>query len=463
MRKPDAKDRAFQFYPPMAAFTIFLNLFLIVYHGTGATQELSLASATTVSLVPGVLAALVIQFVMLPKLRAEADDAAQQVGGGEQIGDSYTTESPASGGRDLNSNDSLALPSDSEGQRPVDETPDRDGSVALPSDAEGPVDETPEGNAKRESESRAANAELFDPSAEWVFRYLQVFTACFMSLAHGANDVANSIGPYAAVVALYTTCSRYAHTDWCTQTFGPANYDPVTHSCRCDAGYYFNGSTFIYPFETGVAGEFSYQFYSYSGSSSGSCGDVEPAKNLPAQDGAKCIPLRIKDGTTSINLRGLDYGKALGMIQSEFLAPVPSSGFDGSAPVVCTSSSTPVPEWIFVLGGLGIVAGLALYGRKILIAMGVKMTKITPSRGFAIDISSAFIVVVGSRIGLPLSTTHCKVGATVGVGLCEGKKGSVNTEFIYKIVVGWVVTLAITGGCSAVMFYVLMWALGAPL
>ena len=61
------------------------------------------------------------------------------------------------------------------------------------------------------------------------------------------------------------------------------------------------------------------------------------------------------------------------------------------------------------------------------------MTKITPSRGFAIDISAAFIVVVGSRIGLPLSTTHCKVGATVGVGLTEGK-GQVNTDFVYKIV-----------------------------
>ena len=438
MRKPDAKDRAFQFYPPMVAFTIFLNLFLIVYHGTGATKDLSLASAIAVSLVPAVVAALAIQFVLLPKLRAEADDAAQQVEGGEQLRDSYTGEDLANG--DLNS----------------------DGSLALPSDAEAAVDETPEDKAKRESESRAANAERFDPSAEWVFRYLQVFTACFMSLAHGANDVANSIGPYAAVVALYTTCSRYAHTDWCTQTFGPANYDPVTHSCHCDAGYYFNGSTFIYPFETGVADEFSYQFYSYSDPSRGTCGDVEPEKTLPAQDGAKCIPLPIKDGTSSINLRGLDYSKALGMVQLQ-LAPVPFSGFDGSAPVVCTSSSTPVPEWIFVLGGLGIVAGLALYGSKILIAMGVKMTKITPSRGFAIDISSAFVVVVGSRIGLPLSTTHCKVGATVGVGLCEGKKGSVNTGFIYKIVVGWVVTLAITGGCSAVMFYMLMWGLGAPL
>lgn len=433
MRKPDAKDRAFQFYPPMAAFTIFLNLFLIIYHGTGATKDLSLPTATALSLAPGVIVGVVIQFVLLPKLRAEADEA------------------QAERGMRLTESDSL------EASSPISDEANDDGNGA-----EAPLEETAEEKAMRESESRDANAEVFDQSAEWVFRYLQVFTACFMSLAHGANDVANSIGPYAAVVALYTTCSRYAHTDWCTQTFGDAYYDQVSHSCHCNAGYYFNGSTFIYPFETGEVDKFSYQYYSYSDDmSSATCGDVEPEKNVPAQDGAKCIPLSLLRGNP-IAVSGLDdYAKVLDALQDR-LAPVPDSGFSGSAPVVCTSSSTPVPEWIFVLGGLGIVAGLALYGKKILIAMGVKMTKITPSRGFAIDISSAFIVVVGSRIGLPLSTTHCKVGATVGVGLTEGK-GAVNTDFIYKIVVGWVVTLAITGSCSAAMFWVMMWALGVPL
>eukprot|EP01043_Picozoa_sp_COSAG02_P068624 COSAG02_NODE_11459_length_1720_cov_1.565083_2_plen_420_part_00 len=418
----------------MAAFTIFLNLFLIIYHGTGATKDLSLATATALSLAPGVLVGVVIQFVLLPKLRAEADDV------------------QADRAMRLTESDSLEQMSPTSGET------DDDGNDAEAPSAGTPSDETAEDQAKRES--RDANAEDFDPSAEWVFRYLQVFTACFMSLAHGANDVANSIGPYAAVVALYTTCSRYAHTDWCTETFGHAYYDPVEHSCRCNPGYYFNGSTFLYPFETGEANKFSYQYYSYSDQSSGTCGDVDPEKNVPSQNGAKCMPLSLLTSPGSIAVAGLDYDKVLVLLQQQ-LAPVPDSGFEGSAPVVCTSSSTPVPEWIFVLGGLGIVAGLALYGKKILIAMGVKMTKITPSRGFAIDISSAFVVVVGSRIGLPLSTTHCKVGATVGVGLTEGK-GAVNTEFIVKIVVGWVVTLAVTGGCSAVMFWVLMSALGVP-
>jgi phosphate/sulfate permease len=450
MRKPDAKDLAFKFYPPLVAFTIFLNLFLIVYHGTGATKNLSLGEALALSLLPGVLAASIIQFILLPKLRAEADAAVQDSGGGQGL--------MAADGLELSS-PTVDLPDDGPGG-----DGQANGGMAS-SDAEasaGSDGDTAQAKAMRESIARDANAEVFDPKAEWVFRYLQVFTACFMSLAHGANDVANSIGPYAAVVALYTTCSRYAHTDWCVKTFGHATYDPVTHSCSCDEGYYLESDYFIYPFETDKEGKFSYQYYS-----DGTCGDADVGDgDQPVRQGAMCVPRQLNSGPgasteSALNLNGLDYDKALETIQTQ-LMPLPADAFQGTAPVLCTSSSTPVPEWIFVLGGLGIVAGLALYGQKILIAMGVKMTKITPSRGFAIDISAAFIVVVGSRIGLPLSTTHCKVGATVGVGLTEGK-GQVNTDFVYKIVIGWVVTLAITGSCSAAMFYVMMWALGVPL
>ena len=82
------------------------------------------------------------------------------------------------------------------------------------------------------------------------------------------------------------------------------------------------------------------------------------------------------------------------------------------------------------------------------------MTKITPSRGFCIEISAAFVVTMGSFLGLPLSTTHCQVGATVGVGLCEGKN-AVNTQMIYKIMVGWVITLAVTGVSSGLLYLVM--------
>lgn len=171
--------------------------------------------------------------------------------------------------------------------------------------------------------------------------------------------------------------------------------------------------------------------------------------------GVRCVPSTVNAATLATLLADHPVTNFSAVVDAAISGSSPAKdGQPTTAPVLCVSSSSPVPEWIFVLGGLGIVAGLALYGKKILIAMGVKMTKITPSRGFAIDISAALVVVVGSRMSLPLSTTHCKVGATVGVGLVEGS-GNVNKPLLTRIAVGWIVTLAITGGCSAVVYLAL--------
>merc|ERR1711918_182236 len=86
--------------------------------------------------------------------------------------------------------------------------------------------------------------------------------------------------------------------------------------------------------------------------------------------------------------------------------------------------------WILALGGVG----LLLYGYKIMRAIGVKLAVITPSRGFAIELGAA-IVIMGSYLGIPLSTTHCQVGATTGVALLEGGKG----------IDCWVITLIVVG------------------
>ena len=107
--------------------------------------------------------------------------------------------------------------------------------------------------------------------------------------------------------------------------------------------------------------------------------------------------------------------------------------------------------WILSLGAFGIVIGLATYGYKILHALGTKLTKITPSRGTCIELGSACVVIMGSRLGWPLSTTHCQVGATVGVGLLEGKKG-INYKILRKTVLGWVITLVVVGGGTALLF-----------
>jgi len=169
-------------------------------------------------------------------------------------------------------------------------------------------------------------AEIFDPKSEEVFKWLQVFTACMNSFAHGANDVANSIGPFAAIYMVY--------------------------------------------------------------------------KN-----------------------NGISKDNELG-----------SNAY-----------------WILALGGFGIVLGLSTLGYKIIYAMGVKMTPVTPARGFCIEVASTFTIVMGSRFQLPLSSTHCQVGSTMGVGGIESCR-QLNWNLLVKVFAGWLVTLLVTGASSAIVF-----------
>mmetsp|Transcript_24066 Transcript_24066/g.47173 ORF Transcript_24066/g.47173 Transcript_24066/m.47173 type:complete len:565 (-) Transcript_24066:402-2096(-) len=163
------------------------------------------------------------------------------------------------------------------------------------------------------------NAEVFDPRAEEVFKHLQVFTAMCDAFAHGANDVANAMGPFAACYMIWRE------------------------------------------------------------------GEVSKSAELGAD-----------------------------------------------------------AYWILTIGGLGIVVGLATYGYHIVRAIGIKLAKITPSRGTCIELGSAAVVITGSRLELPLSTTHCQVGATMGVAALEGSAG-INWWIFGKTVVGWVITLVVVG------------------
>ena len=105
------------------------------------------------------------------------------------------------------------------------------------------------------------------------------------------------------------------------------------------------------------------------------------------------------------------------------------------------------------LGGVGISVGLYVYGYKILHAIGSKLCKLTPSRGSAIELSSAIVIITGSRLEIPLSTTHCQVGATMGVAALEDPytcKG-INMKIIFKCVAGWVITLVVVGCTTALV------------
>ena len=174
-------------------------------------------------------------------------------------------------------------------------------------------------------------AEMFDRKTELSFKYLQVLTACANSFAHGANDVANSIGSLASVYAIWQ-CS-------------------------------------------------------------------------------------------------------------------------------CANSKANVPIWMFIIGGFGLVVGLATYGHKIMRALGVKMTKLSNARGYCAELTSAVIVIVASRYGFPVSTTQVITGAITGIGVLEvitakikGHRNAAsrfNFTLLLKFFAGWVATLIVSGLTSA--------------
>lgn len=154
------------------------------------------------------------------------------------------------------------------------------------------------------------NSEQYDEKAEHLFSFLQVFTACLASFAHGTNDVANSIAPISSVLDIY---------------------------------------------HTGVF-----------------------------------------------------------------------------------NSKAPVDKWLLVLGGAGISLGFALFGYRIIKAVGYKLTVISPSRGFCIELAAALAVSVASFMSIPVSTTQCLVGATTGVGLASGGLKAINGFWLLRVLFGWV-------------------------
>ena len=113
-----------------------------------------------------------------------------------------------------------------------------------------------------------------------------------------------------------------------------------------------------------------------------------------------------------------------------------------------------LPIWILVLGGAGIVIGLATMGYKVMQTIGTKITELTPTRGYCATLASAMTVVIASKTGLPVSTTQIAVGAVMGVGFARGI-GALDLRVLGNIAVSWVVTLPAGGILAAIFFYIL--------
>ena len=120
-----------------------------------------------------------------------------------------------------------------------------------------------------------------------------------------------------------------------------------------------------------------------------------------------------------------------------------------------TGRKAPVPVWVLVYGATAIVIGLWTYGYNIMRNLGNRLTLMSPSRGFSMELVAATTVVLATRLALPVSTTQCIVGAVIGVGLCNGDMKAVNWRMVAWCYGGWIFTLPIAAtiaGC--IMAYV---------
>ena len=116
------------------------------------------------------------------------------------------------------------------------------------------------------------------------------------------------------------------------------------------------------------------------------------------------------------------------------------------------SQKSPMPVWVLLVGGIGIVIGLATYGKRVIATIGRKITELTPSRGFACELAASTTIVIASGTGLPISTTHTLVGAVLGVGMARGI-GALNLRVVGNIFMSWIITLPAGALLSIFFFY----------
>ena len=124
------------------------------------------------------------------------------------------------------------------------------------------------------------------------------------------------------------------------------------------------------------------------------------------------------------------------------------------------ATTASVEPWMLALGGLGIIIGLATWGYRVMETVGKKITELTPSRGFAAELAAATTIVLASRMGIPVSTTHILVGSVLGVGLARGI-GALDLRVVGSIFVSWIATLPLAAVLSVFFFYFFKGLLGS--
>jgi inorganic phosphate transporter, PiT family len=114
----------------------------------------------------------------------------------------------------------------------------------------------------------------------------------------------------------------------------------------------------------------------------------------------------------------------------------------------------PVPFFLLLFGGIGIASGVAMGGRRVIQTVGERITALTNTRGFSVDFAAATTVLLASKMGLPVSTTHAAVGGVLGVGLAGGIE-AVNFAIVFKIMLYWVLTVPVSALTCMIVFKIL--------
>jgi inorganic phosphate transporter, PiT family len=119
----------------------------------------------------------------------------------------------------------------------------------------------------------------------------------------------------------------------------------------------------------------------------------------------------------------------------------------GSVPI----DGITIPVWILILGGAGIVGGLAVWGKKVIATIGENIIALQPSSGFCAELATATTILIASRLGLPVSTSHALVGGVVGIGLVQNIK-SIKFQTLKGIAAAWLITIPVSALLSAAIF-----------
>ncbi len=164
-------------------------------------------------------------------------------------------------------------------------------------------------------------------------------------------------------------------------------------------------------------------------------------------DGAETVFRRIQIGTScyvALAQGANDVANAIGPLAViYFLVKTGTIG-----------AKVPVPIFLLLFGGVGIALGIAMAGKRVMTTIGTKITTLTNTRGFSVDFAAATTVLLASKMGLPVSTTHAAVGGVMGVGLARGFE-AVNFRIIFQIMIYWVLTVPAAAVTSMIIYKII--------